>query len=56
MCFKSSFYAATFQFSGNYFCRKMANSEKGVTFDEVLTSEKKLLKKIKRQKGIINSI
>ena len=34
-----------------FFCRKMANSEKGMTFGEVLTSEKKLLKKIERQKG-----
>ncbi len=56
MCSKPSFYAATCQYSDSYFCRKMANSEKGVTFGEVLTSEKKLLKKIERQKGINNSI
>ena len=30
----------------------MANSEKGMTYGEVLTSEKKLLKKIERQKGV----
>ena len=56
MCFKSSFYTATVQYCGSFFCRKMANSEKGMTCGEALTSEKKLLKKIERQKGITSDI
>lgn len=52
MCLKSSIYAAIFQKNSSFFCRKMANSEKGKTFGEVLTSEKKLLKKIEKQKGV----